>query len=231
MQASAVASFGSLRYFTKQNAPHGAPHMCSSTCPVYDSCPYSVRVYVNATNYSPLLDPKVNLSEENLAQLMKDNPYGRCVYHCDNDVCDSMSTIIQFDNGIHATFTLSGFTDEETRLISIMGSHGQIVGNMEKDELRLFSFGAGQGPTHNKALSIYRPYSEAATVENSGYLGHGGGDTHFIVDFVKSLRGEGLMLTDSARSLHSHLMGFAVEEARRNKTVVRIDEFMTKHNA
>lgn len=231
VRATSVASFGALRYFTADHAPHGAPHQCSHVCPAYERCPYSVRVYLNARNYSPIRDPHIALNEENLAQLMKDNPYGRCVYHCDNDVCDSMSTIIEFDNGIHATFTLSGFTDEETRTINVMGSHGHIVGNMEQDELHLMRFGKGSGSTYNKACTTYHPHADAANVENSGYAGHGGGDTHFIIDFVKSVSGDGLMLTDSALSLHSHLMGFAIEEARRNKTVVLLDEFMARHHA
>ena len=229
VKATKVASFGSLNYLNKEHAPQGAPHKCSNACPVYDSCPYSVRMYVGNSVFAHLADPEQEITEQNLARAIQTSPYGRCVYHCDNDVCDSMSTIIQFDNGVHATFTLSGFTDEITRTIHVMGSHGQIVGDMEQDELQLMTFGAGDGPHHNRAITTYHPQSEAAT-EQSGYSGHGGGDSQLVLDFVNGLRGEGRMLTDISRSLHSHLMGFAIEKARIEGKVISIEEFMLHEN-
>ena len=231
VKATKVASFGSLNYLTEKNAPPGAPRMCSDVCPVYDSCPYSIRMYVGNRNFSPFTNPEQEITEQNLARIAKTNPYGRCVYHCDNDVCDSMSTIIQFDNGVHATFTLSGFTDEITRTINIMGSHGQIVGDMEQDELQLMKFGAGDGPYQNRAITTYHPQKEATAADQSGYSGHGGGDSRLILDFANGVRGEGLMLTDISRALHSHVMGFAIEKARIEEKIISIEEFMSHYHA
>ena len=39
------------------------------------------------------------VSEEKLESLRTDNPLGRCVWHCDNDVVDHQSVVIDFADG------------------------------------------------------------------------------------------------------------------------------------
>ena len=44
---------------------------------------------------------------EALEKALRTGPYGRCVYRCDNNVCDHMSMILEFENGVTATFSLT----------------------------------------------------------------------------------------------------------------------------
>ena len=38
--------------------------------------------------------------------------YGRCVYECDNDVCDSQMVNIMFEGGTIANLTMTAFSKE-----------------------------------------------------------------------------------------------------------------------
>ena len=40
-----------------------------------------------------------------LLAAFQDGPYGRCVYHCDNDVVDHQIVQIEYEGGISASFT------------------------------------------------------------------------------------------------------------------------------
>ena len=223
IKAIQVAGFGSLKHFTKENAPKGAPERCIKSCPVYNTCPYSVKTYIEAGGFARSVDPIGDLS--NLEETLKTSRYGRCVYHCDNTVCDSMSSIIEYDNGVNATFTLSAFTDQISRTINIMGSHGQICGDMEKDEITVAHFGQGDGIYRHGAVTTYHPSEESDMGENIGYKGHGGGDALFLEGLVQAILGKKEALTKISESVESHLIAFALEESRVNKTVTHMDQF------
>ena len=47
----------------------------------------------------------------------------RCVYDCDNDVCDSQMVNIQFQNGAVANLTMTAFTE------AICARHTRITGS------------------------------------------------------------------------------------------------------
>ncbi len=137
-----LASFGSLTYFKPENAPKGAAERCVS-CQYKDSCRFSAY---NA--YLPVLGnwPATVLTEvqtpESLNQAIAEGPYGRCVFHCDNDVCDHQVTAIEFDNGVTATFNLSGFTNRMTRTIKIMCEDGEIQASELENTIKIIRFAA-----------------------------------------------------------------------------------------
>ncbi len=107
-----VASFGSLKHFTAENAPEGSAERCLD-CPVAATCPYSAtRLYMipflTGWPVSVITD---DISPAGRIKALREGPYGRCVYHCDNDVVDHQSTILEFEGGVTATMTVSAFTD------------------------------------------------------------------------------------------------------------------------
>ena len=150
-----VSSFGSLVHFRKENAPNDSTSNCFS-CPVENDCVYSTKkIYLNANinpNFWPwsvvldtdiftLMDAKVNDIEDilkektdsekvELIEKCLSHPksrYGRCVYKCDNDVCDNQVVIMNFDDNSIATLTMIAYSKNTcTRQTKIYGTKGEL---------------------------------------------------------------------------------------------------------
>ena len=93
-----VQSFGSLGHFNEENTPGGAPQRCLDGCPHAGSCPYYVpKLYMdmNRTGW-PVDVITTDLSEAGRRKALEEGPYGRCVYHCDNDVVDRQVVNLEF---------------------------------------------------------------------------------------------------------------------------------------
>ena len=73
-------------------APEGAPKRCTNGCPHRSTCPFfAPKFYLE--HPKAIVDgfrKVVTMDEttEGLMEALKTDPYGRCVYACDNDVCD-----------------------------------------------------------------------------------------------------------------------------------------------
>jgi len=209
-----VSSFGSLSYFQAGNAPAGAPLHCMDGCPVQDTCVYfAPRVYPNAPDWLKL--PVSNdMSTEALLKALKKGPYGRCVYHCDNDVVDHQVTAIEFANGVTVAFTMTAFTHENTRTIKLMGTSGEIRGHMEANRLELYTFGTD-------APEII----DLSMVDS----GHGGGDFGIMKAFVELLEsGIHSDVASDKASIESHLLAFAAEKSRLMGETVDFPEFVAQ---
>ena len=81
-----ISSFGSLRWFRTAHAPQGSTERCID-CPVESNCPYSaVDLYCNRRDWISNFDvPHGKSLDEVLMEELKQGPYGRCVYRCDNN--------------------------------------------------------------------------------------------------------------------------------------------------
>lgn len=217
---SRIASFGSLLHFRPENAPQGAPERCTDGCPASEHCPFdAVRFYVeNLAGWDgwPVSVITGDLTREGRLKALREGPYGRCVYRCDNDVVDHQVAAIEFEGGVTAAFTVSGFTEENTRTLKLMGTRGEIRGHLEKGEIEVRSFlpAGAKGAGHER-------------VQVQPGAGHAGGDEGLMEAFVRRLaaRREGRVpeeaLTSLDESLESHMMAFAAEEARRGNRVVQ----------
>jgi predicted dehydrogenase len=216
---TAVASFGSLRHFRAEAAPAGAPDRCLDGCPVAEHCPfYAPRFYGArlAEGGWPISVLTALPTAEALEEALRTGPYGRCVYHADNDVADHQATLLQFANGVVATLTVTAFTAENTRTVKLMGTRGEIRGHMERGEIELRRFEEADGselpPVHRVAVP--------------GGPGHAGGDEAMIEAFLGRLAAArcgdraGESPTSLSASLDSHRMAFAAERARRERSVV-----------
>ena len=194
-----LSSFGSLFHFTKGQAPEGATERCSDGCPhVNDCCYVDLRYYMGegrrrAQHFSE------DLSDEMIRKQLPHTPYGRCVYHCDNDVVDHQNVNLQFKSGATASFSLSAFTYDSSRTVQISGTRGEIRGNMAEQSFTVYSFADG-GRTEIQ-------------VEDEGREGTDR-MLHEFCDQVKNFTG--ISLTSASASLQSHMMAFAAEESRLN---------------
>ena len=84
-----VSSFGSLHHFDAAHAPQDAPLRCTDGCPHSVVCPYDAgKIYLTDNVGWPTEMLTTDLSREGRLKALREGPYGRCVYHCDNDVVD-----------------------------------------------------------------------------------------------------------------------------------------------
>ncbi len=200
-----VSSFGSLAYFRAENAPENAPEYCMDGCAHRDSCPYyAPRFYLEHPKAKPDgFVSVVSLDESNEAVLaaLCNGPYGRCVYRCDNDVVDNQVVNFRFANGVTANLTMCAFTDKCERVINLMGSQGQLRGNMETNSLELLNFATG----NRTVFHIHTPAG-----------GHSGSDVSMMREFVQLVAQDcSTSKTGADVSVEGHLMALAAEESRK----------------
>ncbi len=208
-----VASFGGLTHFCEKNAPEGAPQRCLDGCPHAETCPYyAPSYYLTADTGWPTSTIGTDMSFEGRMKALQEGPYGRCVYHCDNNVCDNQTVIMEFENGVTANFSLEPFASAAARTLKILGTKGEIRANLATNEIQVTDIRLGQKQTYQLRPSKYK---------------YGGGDhgimEYFIGGVAKAQAGG---RTSMASSLESHLIAFAAEESRLSGVVVKIDEWI-----
>lgn len=209
-----IASFGHLTHFKEKNFQCNMNERCLE-CKVEKECPYSAKkLYLGEKPvFTSVVHP--NPTYENLEEALREGPYGRCVYKCDNNVVDHMVTILDFDNEVTATFNLSAFTKEIHRTIKLMFTEGEVGGNDIKNIIEVKRFGVDK---------IERIVPKKV---NGGHLG---GDIGIMKDFITAIREEKRETRTSAlKSIESHIMAFAAEESRLNGNVVEIEKFWSEN--
>lgn len=211
-----VASFGSLSYFRPENAPANAALRCCD-CPVADTCRFNAyRVYTPVLGQWPADVVCLEPTEAALDEALRTGPYGRCVFHCDNNVCDHMSTILEFENGVTATFSLTAQTNQVYRNLHIMCENGEILADDGQRQIEIHSFVASPADTFT---------TRTIHVRTNG-SGHGGGDAGIMEDFAAGLCEPCAESRSSiSRSVESHLMACAIERARLTGSVVDMAEY------
>jgi len=220
-----VASFGSLKQFRPENAPPGSTQRCLEGCEIERQCPYSARrLYLEKGRWGgyvfQCLEGREGVTDEEKLELLRTtSPYGRCVWHCDNDVVDHQSVITEFANGVTATHDMFGAAARPTRRIHIIGSKGELEGEMEAGwiKLRKPNLAAVPDDCSEEVIDISAEMGGDAA-------GHGGGDEGLIADFVATLRGEAASggTTRIEDSLTGHLIVFAADRAMRDGRVVEL---------
>lgn len=212
-----VSSFGSLMYFRPERAPAGSGTRCLTDCQIEASCPYSARLnYIEQGRWGFYVWPNEHLGvqwteEEKLESLRTDNPYGRCVWRCDNDVVDHQTVHIEFDNGSTASHVMVGGAARACRTIHLIGTEGELYGVLEDGEFVI------RRPSLEKGRLYTEEKVRAGTQDDS----HGGGDLLLVQDFVRIMRGEAPSISYTAldRSITGHRIGFQAEAARLDGTV------------
>ncbi len=210
-RAKRVSSYGSNYLFRQEKAPAGAAQRCLD-CPVRSECPYdAVRYYLESPDSGvcsghvgwPINVLAANPTQETITEALRSGPYGRCVYHCDNDVVDHQVVNIQLEDDVTINFTMSAFTERCCRTIKVMGTHGCIEGNMDESTLLWHDF---QG--HKETIDL--------NAINGPMVGHGGGDVIMMKQFIDLLaRGDDSeMLSSVQNSIESHLVALLAEKSR-----------------
>lgn len=221
-----ISSFGSLRHFKKKNKPHKAGDKCME-CKVEESCAYSAKkIYLEPAmqggsgwpmSVAAGCDDSVQGRElvDKLTSELESGPYGRCVYACDNDVCDNQVVNMEFESGTTASFTMIAFTEEICeRKTKIYGTKGVLTftGGYQVEE---FNFLTGVTTTH-KCTSSH-------DIPSTRLWRHGGADffcMHFFINAVAN-KDPGWIMSSPEETLRSHQLVFAAERSRlEEKTLV-----------
>ena len=218
-----VSSFGDLSFFNADHAPVGAAMRCLD-CKYVDTCEFSAKkLYItgkrhgvaNGITYWPVDVVASHPTVESVTEALKEGPYGRCVFHCDNDVVDHQVVAMKFETGAVATFTMSAFCNSGARTIEIMGTKGDIRADMTGDKIILSQFGQ-----ESREISLENEFDK--------FAGHGGGDGRLFTNFMDLLEGK----TDEKRtsvdaSVESHVMALAAEYSRvHGGQCINLDDFV-----
>ena len=148
---------------------------------------------------------------------LQKSKHGRCVYRCDNNVVDHQVVSMEFANQVTAVFTMSAFTYDISRTIKLMGTKGEIGGDLHHQVIEIKDFLTG----------AIEKIDLSAEMTAKRY-GHDGGDYRLMRDFVKLVREDAAdqVSTSAAISAQGHLMAFAAEKSRLLKTVINIDHYV-----
>ncbi len=213
-----LQSFGSLTHFRPENAPEGATLRCTDGCPAADTCKYeATRRYLHEgstwqRNAVTWID-----SDDARLQELKDGWYGRCVYFCDNDVVDHQSVNMELDDGTIVSLVMQGQSDIEGRTMRWDGTKATLYGEFTE-----------RGNTMTVHDHLTGTVEQVPDIENTSG-GHGGGDHGIMRSFVNALRGTpDDSLTTARESLESHLLAFAAEESRKQKSVIYMPEYRSR---
>jgi predicted dehydrogenase len=229
-----VGSFGGLTYFTEKNAPEGSAARCLDGCKIEASCPYSARkLYAEREFIWPASKWGDEFQydhfpdyETRLKILATTSPFGRCVWHCDNNVVDHQNVIAEFADGTTATHNMWCNTARPTRVMHLIGTDGEIEGDLTSQTIKIHRMSP-------RDKLIWTTEELDVSVKESGAVpvgavhithGHGGGDGRLIEDFVSvALNEHGSdASTLLEHSLAGHQIGFAADLSMREHRMVDI---------
>jgi predicted dehydrogenase len=216
-----ISSFGSLSQFRAERAPEGSGTRCLTDCLIEENCIYSAKkLYVDHSLWGPYVWPRfidgVRLNaDEKLQSLRTDNPFGRCVWRCDNDIADHQAVLFEFEDGSTAVHNLVGATSKACRTVHISGTKGEIQGILEDGVFVIRHPDLGQGHT----------YTEKRVEINVTSDMHGGGDHRLVEDFVRVVKGESSsqFSTSIENSIIGHLAGFSADASMLTGQSIQMD--------
>ena len=196
-----LSSFGSLRWFTSENAPAGSAERCID-CKTETTCPFSaIDLYRNRHAWISNFDvPNGMTINDAIEEQLANGPYGRCVYHCDNDVVDRQVVAMEMESGVTIDLTVDVFTTSNRRVTKISMTNAEIIGDEHAITIRKFRPRATE--TYDFSDTIDAPY-------------HAGADLETVSNFLTAIRqGRDNSHTGIAHALESQRLCDAIEQSR-----------------
>ena len=172
--ADEVHSRGAITLFKSSCAPEGAAERCID-CPLERSCRYSaVDLYRRRGAWTSGFDvPEGCTLADVIEDELRNGRYGRCVYHCDNDVYDTQTVTAVLDGGLRVNMHLEGTSMQEGRVTQIIGERGMLLAESGRVSLLLDG-------------SIVAQEEDDFSALNDAPL-HAGSDAALLRDFFESI--------------------------------------------
>ena len=202
-----LTSFGSLRWFKAKNAPEGSSERCID-CRVESTCPFSaVDLYQVRRDWIANFDvPEGKTIDDVIEDQLREGLYGRCVYHCDNDVVDHQIVSMEMESEVTVNFSMDIFTLKDYRETHISLTEGEIHG--DETRLRVRRFRGAKETVYDFSGLAHQPF-------------HAGADLAIIADFIDAIRtGRRDLVTSIERSVESHRICFEAERSRKEQRTI-----------
>ena len=202
-----LTSFGSLRWFKAKNAPEGSAERCVD-CKVESRCPFSaIDLYKVRRDWIANFDvPEGKTIDDVIEDQLWEGLYGRCVYHCDNDVVDHQIVSMEMESEVTINFSMDIFTLKDNRETHISLTEGEIDG--DETHLRVRRFRGAEETIYDFSDLSHQPF-------------HVGADLAIVADFIDAIRtGRRDLVTSIERSVESHRICFEAERSRKEQRTI-----------
>ena len=206
-----LSSFGDRTWFRRENAPAGSATRCCK-CSIEKTCPYSaVDLYWRRREWINNFDVPAGMTlDQVIKNELEEGDYGRCVYHCNNDVVDNQVLTMQMDDGSIITVCMDIFTRRDGRSTDIKMTHGEIV----SDGVKIFAtdFRTQKREIYDFSEVCKQPF-------------HAGADMRLVESFLSAVRGDSshAPTTTIDDSLKSHRLCYEAERSRHTGQTIQFD--------
>lgn len=201
-----VACFSDLRVFNWDNFNTKMSENCLR-CLEEEGCPFSAKkMYLNEDQFINK-SVHINPTKENLEAILKEGPYGKCVFYCDNDVSDNLTSIFKFDNKVTANFNINAFTNEGDKKIRLFFKEGEVEASYKDRQIKIKKFLNGE--------------EQVLNIEEEDI------DEKLFVDFINRVQDNNYdsCVASVGEVIQSHVATFAAEFANVSSTVVDVKSF------
>ena len=201
-----VACFSDLRVFNWDNFNTKMSENCLR-CLEEEGCPFSAKkMYLNEDQFINK-SVHINPTKENLEAILKEGPYGKCVFYCDNDVSDNLTSIFKFDNKVTANFNINAFTNESDKKIRLFFKEGEVEASYKDRQIKIKKFLNGE--------------EQVLNIEEEDI------DEKLFVDFINRVQDNNYdsCVASVGEVIQSHVATFTAEFANVSSTVVDVKSF------
>ncbi|QQL44530.1 Gfo/Idh/MocA family protein [Sulfuriroseicoccus oceanibius] len=207
-----VSSFGNLTHFHAGNRPEGSPDLCTDGDNEHKkNCPYCALRYLDEDMEGWLKmvypDPEGIHDKEAVLEWLKNSPWARNPYACDNDVVDHQVVNMEFVNGTTAALTMTAF--DQGRSIEIYGTKASLRGG----DANKLHFGKDIVIRDHISGEIEEIEIKVPEKGEEGY-GHGGGDFGLIDSLYQIITENSDSASLIENSVEGHRIAFAAEASR-----------------
>ncbi len=201
VHCKAVTSFGSLRWFRSENAPQNSARRCID-CSIEKDCPFSAKdLYWRRKDWIRNIDVYAGETQDDaIMRELKTGDIGLCVYHCNNDVVDHQSVLVEMQNGVTINIDMECATVKDYRNLHIIFSNGELT--CDEKTIHIIRFNGRKEQVIDFSNTLSDKY-------------HAGADLRIVEEFLHFLCHNKNHLTSLLHSsLPGHQLCFAAEESR-----------------